>query len=148
VLLPHAQAVLSQASAGLWRIAQGLGRSGSYAAALDLFRKITAAHQHDPGYGNEHPDSLAARADVASWTGQAGDQLRPGPVRAAAAGPRVLLQSGAPRHPARPRQPGLLDPTGEARYGLEVFVSQLATASGGIGGMRQPCKVEPSCASR
>lgn len=78
MLLPHAQAVLSQASAGLWRIAQGLGRSGSYAAALDLFRKITAAHQHDPGYGNEHPDSLAARADVASWTGQAGDQLRPG----------------------------------------------------------------------
>jgi hypothetical protein len=72
-LLPHARAVLGLTSGGLWRIAQYLGRSGSYSAARDLCQLIADAHNEDDAYGPEHPDTLDARAELAYWTGYAGD---------------------------------------------------------------------------
>ena len=46
---------------------------GSYPAARDLFRLIADAHQEDHAHGAEHPDTLAARHELARWTGEAGD---------------------------------------------------------------------------
>ena len=73
VLLPHARAVLDLTSSGMRRIARYLGDSGSYPAARDLFRLIADAHTADDAYGLDHPDTLAARRALASWTGKAGD---------------------------------------------------------------------------
>ena len=73
VLLPHARAVLDLTSGGMWRIAHYLGSSGSYPAARDLFQLIADAHGEDDAYGPEHPDTLTARANLARWTGEAGD---------------------------------------------------------------------------
>ena len=73
VLLPHARAVLDLTSGGMWRIAQYLGWSGSYPAARDLFQLIADAHTGSDAYGPEHPDTLAARDNLALWTGYAGD---------------------------------------------------------------------------
>ena len=73
VLLPHARAVLDLTSGGMWQIAQYLGYSGSYPAARDLFQLIADAHTESDAYGPEHPDTLAARHDLACWTGEAGD---------------------------------------------------------------------------
>jgi Domain of unknown function (DUF4062)/Tetratricopeptide repeat len=72
-LLPHAQAVLELTSDGMWQIAQYLGHSGSYSAARDLFQVIAGAHRDDDAYGAEHKHTLAARANLARWTGEAGD---------------------------------------------------------------------------
>ena len=71
VLLPHAQAALADDSAGMARIANYLGASGSYAAARDLQRRVLDARERV--LGPEHPDTLAARAYLARWTGQAGN---------------------------------------------------------------------------
>ena len=73
VLLPHARAVLDLTSDGMWQIAQYLGNSGSYPAARDLFQSIADAHSDDDAYGPEHPDTLAARHELARWAGEAGD---------------------------------------------------------------------------
>ena len=73
VLLPHARAVLDLTSAGIWQIARYLGYSGSYPAARDLYRLIAEAYNDAEVYGSEHPATLAARHDLARWTGQAGD---------------------------------------------------------------------------
>ena len=73
VLLPHARAVLDLTSGGMWRIARYLGHSGSYPAARDLFQLIADAHREDDAYGPDHRDTLAARAELARWTGEAGD---------------------------------------------------------------------------
>jgi Tetratricopeptide repeat len=73
LLLPHARAVLDLTSGGMWQIARYLGFSGSYPAARDLSQQITDAHTEDKAYGPEHPDTLAARRNLAAWTGQAGD---------------------------------------------------------------------------
>ena len=73
VLLPHARAVLDLTNAGMWRIAECLGDSGSYLAARDLFQLIADAHTEDDAYGPEHPDTLATRDSLARWTGEAGD---------------------------------------------------------------------------
>ncbi len=72
-LLPHAQAVLPMTSRGMQRMANYLGHSGSYAAARKLFEQLVVACQESPDYGPEHPDTLAARHDLASWTATAGD---------------------------------------------------------------------------
>jgi uncharacterized protein DUF4062/tetratricopeptide repeat protein len=72
-LLPHAQAALDLTSGGMWQIARYLGYSGNYPAARDLFRLIADAHREDDAYGPEHRDTLAARARLARWTGEAGD---------------------------------------------------------------------------
>jgi Tetratricopeptide repeat len=72
-LLPHARVVLDLTSGGMWRIARYLGKSGSYPAARDLFLLIADAYTADDTYGPEHRDTLAARAQLACWTGEAGD---------------------------------------------------------------------------
>jgi hypothetical protein len=73
VLLPHARVVLDPTSVGMWRIAQYLGYSGSYPAGRSLLQLIADAHSEDNAYGAEHPDTLAARAELAGFTGNAGD---------------------------------------------------------------------------
>jgi Tetratricopeptide repeat len=70
-LLPHAQAALTDDSAGMWTIASYLGDSGSYAAARDLYQRVFDARVRMSG--PEHPDTLAARARLARFTGRAGD---------------------------------------------------------------------------
>jgi len=72
-LLPHARAVFDLNSGGMRRFVGYLGRSGSYTAARDLARLIADAYKEDDAYGPEHPATLAARADLAYWTGEAGD---------------------------------------------------------------------------
>ncbi len=73
LLLPHARAVLDLTSGGMWRLADYLGQSGSYLAARDLWLLIARAHEADDAYGPEHRDTLVARANLAYWTGEAGD---------------------------------------------------------------------------
>ena len=70
-LLPHAQAALSDASAGMARIAGYLGWSGNYAAARNLQRRVLDAQERN--LGPEHPHTLTARVNLAYWTGEAGD---------------------------------------------------------------------------
>ena len=73
VLLPHAQAVLDLTSGGMGRMADYLGQSGSYPAARDLWQLIADAYGQDDAYGPEHPNTLTACANLAYWTGEAGD---------------------------------------------------------------------------
>ena len=73
VLLPHARAVLDLTSGGMWQIARCLGFGGSYPAARDLSQLIADAYTEDAAYGPEHPETLAARRNLAGWTGRAGD---------------------------------------------------------------------------
>jgi len=71
VLFPHAQAALPAGSEAMGRIAVYLRRSGSYAAARDLYRGMF--EERARVLGPEHPQTLAARADAAHLTGKAGD---------------------------------------------------------------------------
>ena len=71
LLLPHALATLAAESVGTRRVANYLGYSGSYAAAQDLSSRMFKARVKTNG--PEHPDTLAARADLAHWTGEAGN---------------------------------------------------------------------------
>ena len=70
-LLPHAYAALTDNSAGMAQIANYLAFSGSYAAARDLQRQVLDARERL--LGQEHPDTLTTRHNLARWTGQAGD---------------------------------------------------------------------------
>ena len=70
-LLPHVQAALADDSDGAARIANYLGRSGSYAAARDLQRRMVKARERV--LGPEHPRTLGTRGNLARWTGEAGD---------------------------------------------------------------------------
>jgi hypothetical protein len=60
-------------SGGIWQIARYLGYKGSYTAARDLFQLIADALTEDDSYGPEHPDTLAARNNLAWRAGMAGD---------------------------------------------------------------------------
>jgi hypothetical protein len=73
LLLPHARAVLDLTSGGMSRIARYLGSAGSYQAARDLSAQIAGASETSLAYGPDHPHTLAARASLAQWTGQAGN---------------------------------------------------------------------------
>ena len=55
------------------QIALYLGDSGSYAAARDIFRIIPDALIGADAYGPEHQETLVIRANLARWTGEAGD---------------------------------------------------------------------------
>lgn len=76
VLLPDAQAALSEDSGGMARIAGYLGSSGSYAAARDLQRRVLAARERV--LGPEHPRTLDDRYELARWTGHSGTGPVPG----------------------------------------------------------------------
>jgi hypothetical protein len=73
VLLPHVRAALDLSSDGMSRIAQYLGWSGSYPAARDLYQLIVGVLIDSDTYGPEHPSTLTARHELASWTGMAGN---------------------------------------------------------------------------
>ena len=73
MLLPHARAVLELTSGGIGQIARYLAYSGSYPAARDLCQLIADAYRDSDAYGPEHPDTLAARYELARCTGEAGD---------------------------------------------------------------------------
>ncbi|MEV3985315.1 tetratricopeptide repeat protein [Nonomuraea sp. NPDC049758] len=70
-LLPHARIVLPLDSAGLRQVVDYLSASGDYTAAVHLQQQI---HTHATStLGVDHPHTLAARHNLASCTGQAGD---------------------------------------------------------------------------
>ena len=108
VLLPHVRAVLDLTSGGMSRIACYLGFSGSYPAARDLFQLIADAYGKDEAYGPEHRHSLAARRELAKWTGLAGD----------VAGARDQLAALLPIHEEvlGPEHPGTLEARGHLAY--------------------------------
>jgi Domain of unknown function (DUF4062)/Tetratricopeptide repeat len=70
-LLPHVQAALALPSEGMHTTARYLGAAGNHAAARDLLRQVGQARK--ASLGDEHLDTLSARANLAYWTGQAGD---------------------------------------------------------------------------
>jgi tetratricopeptide repeat protein len=70
-LLPHAQRVLAADSPGMAQIVNYLIKSGSYAAASELGRKVLEARVRT--LGADHPDTLGIRNQLAYVTGRAGD---------------------------------------------------------------------------
>ena len=115
LLLPHARAVLDLTNDGIWQVARGLGYSGSYAAARDMFALIADAHRDSRDYGPEHPETLTARPTSPAGPGRRGRGPGPRPVRRPAARHRAGLQPRPPPHPDRPRQPRPLDRGGGGR---------------------------------
>jgi hypothetical protein len=121
VLLPHARAVLDLTSGGIWQIACYLGFSGSYPAARDLSEQIADAHTEDEAYGPEHPETLAARRNLAGCTGRAGD----------AAGARDQFAALLPIHEQvlGPEHPDTLI----VRHELAVWTGEAGDAAGARG---------------
>jgi hypothetical protein len=72
-LLPHIEATLPAWHPGLLPVVQYLAFSGNYAAAREAARR--AVYARTRRLGPEHPDTLAARHELASWTGSAGDAV-------------------------------------------------------------------------
>ena len=70
-LLPHARAALADESPAMGRLANYLGKQGNYASALELQKRHVDSLQRR--LGHEHRDTLAARANLVGWTGEAGD---------------------------------------------------------------------------
>ena len=92
----------------------GPGEAGDAAGARDEYAALLPIRERVSG--PEHPDTLAARQQLASWTGEAGDAAAgPRRVRRAAAHHQAGIRPGAPGHPDRPRQPRLLDRAGGGR---------------------------------
>jgi Domain of unknown function (DUF4062)/Tetratricopeptide repeat len=71
-LLPHAQMALPPGSDGMDKVAAFLRAFGNDSAALQLQRQIVAACDTDRGA--DHPRTLAARANLATLTGETGDR--------------------------------------------------------------------------
>jgi len=115
-LLPHARVALADDSHGLARIANYLGASGNYPAAQDVQRKTLNARERVLGL--EHPDTLAARHQLAIWTGAAGN----------AAGARDML---AALRPVRERVLGLEHPdTLDTRHQLAISTGEAGSLAG------------------
>ncbi|MEV7420982.1 tetratricopeptide repeat protein, partial [Streptomyces sp. NPDC089919] len=72
-LMHHADDSLYEpdAHAVLYRLGHSLGESGQTTAAADHFRHLAAAARNK--LGEDHPDTLAARGNLATWRGTAGD---------------------------------------------------------------------------
>ncbi|MFD7835314.1 tetratricopeptide repeat protein [Streptomyces sp. NPDC059761] len=79
-LTNHAEDALYRPGAHpvLYRVGRSLGESGQVAAARNHFQHLTDSARHL--LGPDHPDTLAARYDLAWWRGRAGDT--PGAVAA------------------------------------------------------------------
>ena len=71
LLLPHAQAALSDDSPGMARLANYLGELGNFASAAELCQRVLDARERS--LGPEHPETLTARGSLARWTGRSGD---------------------------------------------------------------------------
>ncbi|WP_198169417.1 tetratricopeptide repeat protein [Herbidospora daliensis] len=70
-LLAHARAVLPPRSEAMYQVIAYLDASGGYATAKTLqHQRYQAQLNH---HGPEHPNTLTARANLARWSGQAGD---------------------------------------------------------------------------
>ncbi|WP_179282462.1 tetratricopeptide repeat protein, partial [Streptosporangium subroseum] len=70
-LLPHARTVLAPDSPGMISVIGYLVASGDYRTAHTLQQRcVTALHDK---LGPEHPNTLRARANLAYWSGEAGD---------------------------------------------------------------------------
>ena len=124
-LLPHAQAALADDSDGLARIANSLGSSGTYAAARDLQRRVASAREQV--LGPEHPDTLAARYELARWTGEAGGRAAARDLFAALL--PVLERVLGPEHPdtliARLQRARWTGHAGDPAGAREVFAGLL-----------------------
>jgi hypothetical protein len=70
-LLPHAEAALPVTDTEVTNIVNYLGNVGQYVLACSLSRKVIEACELL--LRAEHPDTLKARACLATWTGEAGD---------------------------------------------------------------------------
>ncbi|GIH26837.1 hypothetical protein Aph01nite_51470 [Acrocarpospora phusangensis] len=73
-LLAHARSVLPPGSPAMKQVIGYLGASGDYTTARTLQQQRYEAIRD--ARGPEHHDTLAARADLATWTGLAGEALR------------------------------------------------------------------------
>ena len=113
-LLPHAQAALDPASDGMYRLAQYLGASGSYAAARAVQRQVLRARERDPGRRAPRHAHRPRRPGLLDRAG-GGSGRGPGPVRRAAAGRRAGLWA-----PSTPRRspPAPTWPAGPGRRGM------------------------------
>lgn len=72
-LLPHARTALPADSPAMEKVIDYLGASGDYTTAKELqhHRYLTLRDTLGP----EHPETLAARANLAHWTGMAGNTV-------------------------------------------------------------------------
>ncbi|WP_063786933.1 tetratricopeptide repeat protein [Streptomyces sp. NRRL B-3648] len=73
-LTHHAEDALYQADTAhpvLFRTGSSLGEAGQAKAAIDHYRHLVSATQHH--LGPDHPHTLTARLNLASWRGKAGD---------------------------------------------------------------------------
>ncbi|MEV6179975.1 tetratricopeptide repeat protein [Streptomyces sp. NPDC052015] len=59
------------APAVLYRTGRSLGETGQVTAARDHFQRLTETTRHH--LGEDHPDTLTARSNLAAWRGWAGD---------------------------------------------------------------------------
>jgi hypothetical protein len=73
LLLPHAALILDPLNGGMWFLTAALGRSGDFATARTWSQVLVRAHEDS--LGPEHPVTLSARHNFASWTGRAGDAV-------------------------------------------------------------------------
>ncbi|MEU1784101.1 FxSxx-COOH system tetratricopeptide repeat protein [Streptomyces abikoensis] len=73
-LLPHALAALELASPATRRTVAYLASSGNYHTARIVQQQIYA--DSSDRLGAEHMETLAARADLATWTGRGGDPIQ------------------------------------------------------------------------
>jgi hypothetical protein len=118
MLLPHARVALDLTSAGISRIAEYLGWSGSYLTARDLSEVIADAHRDSGSYGPEHPETLDTRHSLATWTGATGD----------AAGARDQFAALLPirERALGPEHPDTLD----TRHSLASWIGRAGDAAG------------------
>ncbi|WP_435204074.1 tetratricopeptide repeat protein [Micromonospora sp. bgisy143] len=72
-LLPHALALLDPIGVPIWRLARSFGHAGDYPTSVAVWSILAEAHTTQ--LGPEHPDTLSARHELASWTGDAGDAV-------------------------------------------------------------------------
>ena len=72
-LLPHTETTLPPWHPGLLRVVQYLAFSGNYVAAREVARRAVDALTRR--HGLENADTLAARHELAAWTGETGDAV-------------------------------------------------------------------------
>jgi hypothetical protein len=132
-LLPHALAALSEDSHGMAQIASYLVVSGGYAAGIELQRRVLNARARV--LGPQHADTLAARHELAYWTGQAGDAAAARDQFAALLAPRERVSG--PDHPdtlaARHELAYWTGQAGDAAAARDQFAAMLPVLQAALG---------------